>query len=102
MIYSTFAYDDRKYTYWEAPGTPPATGSFRMPGAAMLPESLLARLPSGARQVGTGDMPKGVIATTDGALAGLAASADDGGGFPFMKVAGALAVGFVVGRWVRR
>lgn len=102
MIYSTFNYDTRKWTFFEAPGVPPATGSFRMPGSAMVPESLLARLPAGARQVGEGDLPKGIICTTDSSLAGLSSTdGAGGGGWGLAKLGAAVAAGFYLGRRLR-
>lgn len=96
MIYSTWNYDTREFTYYEGPGTPPATGSFRRPGAAMVPESLLAKLPSGARRVGSGPLAKGVIATTDSGLSGEGWSLDEGRGW--MPLLAVLGLGFLVGR----
>jgi predicted transglutaminase-like cysteine proteinase len=66
-VYSVFDYHRGLYDYFEAPtGALPATGRYRKPIAVsrfgIAPESMAAPLPSGARKVGSGERPRGMIA----------------------------------------
>jgi len=65
MIFSVYSYDRQVYDYYEAPGVTPPHGWFRRPtpGTLMQPEELAARLPEDATPVGSGVLPRGVIAT---------------------------------------
>jgi hypothetical protein len=65
VIFSVFDYTAQRYNYFEAPGVTPPHGWFRKPtpGNLMQPEELAAHLPDGAALVGSGLLPKGVIAT---------------------------------------
>ncbi len=66
MFYSVYDYPSRMFSYYEGGGSAPPTGWFRKPnGSKLVPERIAAKLPPDAVFVGTGDMPKGVIATLD-------------------------------------
>lgn len=67
-VYSVFDYDTGLYAYYEGPQTQlPATGRFRVPTAmtehGAAPESFAGALPAGAKRVGDGEVPRGIIAT---------------------------------------
>lgn len=72
MRYSVYDYTRRAYDYYEAPGpggthasSPPAVRT--MGGLGKAPESASWKLPVGAHKVGSGEMPKGRIASLSGA-----------------------------------
>jgi len=94
MIYSVYDYVQQRYTYYEAPGAVPPHGWFRRPtpGTYMQPEELAASLPEGAVPIGSGLLPKGVIATNipgigtvDTASPGSGAGAGLAGGVPAVQ-----------------
>lgn len=79
MIYSVFDYYKKAYDYFEAPGTPPATGKFRAPGGKTnKPECLAVKLPFGAVHVGVGALPRGCVAATDAGLGALESNGSGG------------------------
>jgi hypothetical protein len=65
MIYSVFNYTTQRFDYFDGPGVCPPHGWFRRPspGALRQPEELAAALPEGSVPIGSGALPKGVIAT---------------------------------------
>lgn len=74
MIYSVYNYGTRSYDYYEGPGpsgthagAPPlvATG-----GLGETPESAAWRVPAGSRKIGSGEMPRGRIASMGGTPSG--------------------------------
>ena len=70
-VYSVFDYHRNLYDYYEAPtGMIPATGRFRKPVRTMkfgiVPKDLAASFPSGARKIGSGPDPRGIIAAKNG------------------------------------
>lgn len=100
-IYSVYDYHSGKYDYYEGPmGTIPATGRYRAPSSRVKfgasPESFAARLPSGARKVGSGESPRGIIAHHKSALEGLKDV------LPTAPQMGWLAVGVLVGVYVAK
>jgi hypothetical protein len=69
--YSVYNYDTHAYDYYEGrgpggthAGTPPMRKATSDLGAS--PEQVAWLLPAGARKVGTGDLPKGYIASLGG------------------------------------
>lgn len=67
MIYSVWSYERGEFDYYNAPGVPPATGSFQAPrGSKNVPECLAEALPPGATRANppSGDQAKGTVATT--------------------------------------
>lgn len=82
MIYSVYNYDDRSWDYYEGVGSFPATGFFRKPLRTDAPEHMLLPLPPGASPVGSGPLPRGVIAHQNSeergvSLSGVGDVADD-------------------------
>jgi hypothetical protein len=74
-VYSVYDYNTGLYDYYEGGvGSIPATGRYRKPtsqsrfGAS--PEALAAPLPAMAKKIGSGDAPRGIIASRGGALFG--------------------------------
>jgi hypothetical protein len=72
MRYSVYDYTRHAYDYYDAPGpggthagSPPLVRA--MGGLGASPESAVWKLPLGARQVGTGEFPQGMIASLSGA-----------------------------------
>ena len=65
MIFSVYRHDNRDYAYFEAPWSTPPHGWFRrpFPGHLRRPEEIAARLPENAVPVGSGPLPRGIIAT---------------------------------------
>lgn len=104
MIYSVFDYGSRKYRYYEGgEARVPATGWFRAPVGGQVPEAIAARVPPGARFVGTGLDPRGLIATLDPKLgSSMAAGEPAGGGWSLYGLLGALLLGLWLGRRTRR
>ena len=100
MFYSVYDYLSRKYTYYEAPGLTPAAGTFRSPGVIPTPEALAVKLPSGARKVGEGVNPKGVVASSSAAA--LSAYTLGEGDQKYLWAGGALFVGYCIGFLRRR
>lgn len=79
-LYSVFDYHRGVYDYYEAPVRGiPATGRFRKPKSqerfGIAPEAIAAQLPRGARKVGEGPAPRGMIAD-NGAFGGGLGSLD--------------------------
>lgn len=75
-LYSVFDYNRGLYDYFEgAKGTIPATGRFRKPARArrmgIVPEDLAVTLPAGARKVGSGAEPRGLIAARNGSVSSV-------------------------------
>lgn len=77
MIYSIYNYDTHAYDYYEGngpggthAGTPPIRRPKSELGAS--PEQAAWVLPAGARKVGSGELPQGVVASLSGE------EADDG------------------------
>jgi hypothetical protein len=70
QTFSVFDYDTGKYRYFAAPiAALPLTGHYRAP-RNRTPEGLAAPLPPQAKQVGEGDVPRGVVAAAPG-ISGL-------------------------------
>jgi len=81
-LFSVYDYDKRTFDYYETPGAHQAIGSVEFGtfrgaknlkgnnGVGAVPESIAVPLPSGAKKVGQGDIPKGVIATKNKPLLG--------------------------------
>lgn len=67
QLYSVFDYQTGSYDYYEAPLVDlPASGTFRAPrmvGGVVVPESLAVKVPPGARHVGKGENPRGLISS---------------------------------------
>lgn len=70
--YSVYDYTRHAYDYYDAPGpggthagSPPVVRSMGEAGTS--PDRASWKLPLGARKVGTGEMPKGRIASLNGA-----------------------------------
>jgi hypothetical protein len=70
--YSVYDYTKRAYDYYEAPGpggthagSPPVGRA--MGGVGVSPDRAAWKLPSGARRVGSGELPQGRVASLSGA-----------------------------------
>lgn len=66
-IYSVYNYDRRLYDYYEGPG-PSGTHAGAPPllslgGIGATPDAAAWRLPAGSRKIGSGEMPRGRIAS---------------------------------------
>ena len=98
MIYSVWDYDKKKYDYYDGASLPPpAVGSFRKPSASpgkigFSPEDLAAEVPSGARYLGEGDDPQGVIGKKSFSLSSF-------GKNNLYMVMGGIAAGLTLGWW---
>ncbi len=93
--FSVFNYDTGKYLYFTAPiSAPPLTGHYRAP-RNRTPEGLAEPLPPGARRVGEGAEPKGMIASLGDAVAPSTP-------FPWAKVGLAIAAVTVLYKVTRR
>lgn len=81
VVYSVYDYNKRAYDYYEGMGNVPASGWMRRATSRLrAPESLCEKLPADAMPIGSGKTPRGIIATTDRALAGLSGGSITGGG----------------------
>lgn len=103
-LYSVFDYTDGQYRYFESPlrGIP-ATGRYRAPrtvtqfGSA--PEEIAAIVPTGSKEVGRGEIPRGMIAVFPTGV-GLAAWQNAS---PSLKLGVAFVAGVLVSRfWKNR
>ncbi len=113
MIYSVYDYDKGRYRYFEGLAGTPATGFFRrarMPPikGSHVPESFAVALPSDARLVGEGPLPRGYIAEDPSGLAALPIPGEGQGAgsssraVPLWAVVGIAVVAFLAGRSLRR
>ena len=78
MQYSVYNAGTRKYDYYEDgraetthAGAPTVLATGKARGLGLAPEAATWKLPWGARRTGSGDLPKGRIASTSSALGEL-------------------------------
>ncbi len=103
QTFSVFDYDTGLYRYYKAPvAAPPLTGHYRAP-RDRTPEGLAVMLPAGAKQIGEGAVPKGVIATTNPpVLAGLGEPAPETSGQrAFTYILGAVGLLWLFNRYAQ-
>lgn len=86
MIFSVFNHGSRSYDYYDD-GKPGATHAGAPPlltlgGIGETPEGAAWRVPMGAKKIGSGDMPKGRVASLGG---------DPGSGLPRLGIMAGLA-----------
>lgn len=100
MIYSVSS--GKGYAYFEGPGSFPATGRYRAPRGVptkgmFTPEQFSVVLPPGSRQVGAGEMAKGIIAVRNTALGGFTESVSAAAPWGFAGLVG-LVIGWLAGK----